>query len=85
MGPTQTVAPGPNQAVELIHALRDEPGSGSVSCDWVSLSWAAAGEQDSKAVVVQVAESAACYPALAVGVKMRALMGFGFRWCGGVR
>ena len=38
--------------------LRDEPGSGSVSRDRMSLSWAAAGEQDAVPVVVQVAEPA---------------------------
>ena len=42
-----------------IHALRDEPGSGSVSRDGVSLSRAAAGEQDAEPVVGQVAEPAA--------------------------
>ena len=40
-------------------ALRVEPGSGSVSRDWVSLSGVAAGEQDAEAVVVEVAEPAA--------------------------
>ena len=38
-------------------ALRDEPGSGSVSRDGMSLSRAAGGEQDAEAVVGQVAEA----------------------------
>jgi hypothetical protein len=45
-----------NQANRVI---RDEPGSGSVSRDGVSLAWDAGGEQDAEAVVVQVAEAAA--------------------------
>ena len=40
-------------------ALCDEPGSGSVSRDGVSLSFAAAGEQDAESVVAEVAEPAA--------------------------
>jgi hypothetical protein len=43
--------------VESMVALRDEPGSGSVSRDGMILSWAAAGEQDTEPVVGQAAEA----------------------------